>query len=130
MRAWLYNRIKEIDLPRDMEARIISSGAADNPAVPFLVVSMGVEQQVMGAPTAMGVFETPFDVWVHDRPGSMLDIDEACRLLKDTLPTLAGAQAGSVSVMEIKWEEMGPDQADDHYNTMTRRASFRMTLHR
>lgn len=131
MRSWVYNRIKAtVGLPAGMGDRIISSGSADNPTKPFIVLSMGVEEPVPGMPASTGAMWIPFDVWVHDRPGSMLHIDEAAVLLKNALPTPDGAVAGGTSVYEVRWTGTGQDAYDDHYNTNTRAVSFRISASR
>lgn len=131
MRTWIYNRIKAIaTLPGGMKDRIISSGSADNPTPPFIVVSMGVEQPVPGMPTSSRTQTIPFTVWVHDAPGSMLNIDDAAVQLKNVLPTADGAQAGGMSVFECKWTDTGEDAYDDHYNTNTRPVRFVLTTRR
>lgn len=130
MRAWIYNRIKALDLPVDMEDRVISSGAADNPGVPFIAVAMGTEVPVLGMPAEARVQEIPVDIWVHDEPGSMLHIDDACVVLKNNLPTEDGVVVGNMSVLNLRWEETSSDAYDDHYGTNTRRISFRMTTRR
>lgn len=128
MRTWVWNVAKATPgLPAGItESKIMSSGSADNPVAPFVLISMGVEQQVLGMPASAKTSEVPFDLWVHDRPGSMVNnIDKACFAFKDYLPTLVGVRVGNLVVLEIRWEEIGPDQKDDHFGTMTRRCSFR-----
>jgi hypothetical protein len=105
---------------------VISSGAVDNPDPPFMAVSMGTEQTPLGMPAESGTQEIPFDVYVHDRPGSMLKIDQACVALKNNLPTVDGAVAGGMSIHSIRWEDTSADAYDDHYQTNMRRVSFRM----
>jgi hypothetical protein len=130
MRSWIFNRIKALDLPAGMAERIISSGSADNPLKPFIVLSMGIEEPFPGMPASTGAMWVPFDVWVHDRPGSMVNIDDAARMIKDALPVPLGAVVGGVSVYECQWTGTGQDAYDDHYNTNTRDVSFRITARR
>jgi hypothetical protein len=133
MRTWLYNRIKGITaLPAGFKAdnKIIMSGSADNPAPPFAIIQMGVEQGVLGMPDSARTQEIPFTVWLHDKPGSFLNIDNAAVALKDGLPTPLGAVVGAMSVFECKWEVTGEDAYDDHYSTSTRPVRFKLTTHR
>lgn len=131
MRTWIYNRIKAAaGLPTGMGDRVISSGAADSPTRPFIVIQMGVEQPVPGMPASARVQTIPFTAWVHDKPGSMLNIDEAAKALKNALPTPDGAVAGGMTVYECKWTDTGEDAYDDHYATNTRPVRFTITSHR
>lgn len=127
MRTWIYNRIKAISgLPAGLADKIISSGSAENPAPPFILVSMGVEQKPLGMPAESRTQSIPFTVWVHDKPGSMLQIDDVAKLLKDNLPTLDGAVVGSMSIYQLVWEETGQDAYDDHFGTNARPVRFSM----
>lgn len=129
MRAWVYNRIRTIPgLPAGMGDRVISTGSEESPTAPFMIVRMGTEQARPELPAEAGASDVPFTVFVHDRPGSMLDIDEASRLLKQYLPTVAPAVVGGVSVYECRWTDIGEDAYDDHYKTNTRPVRFRMVI--
>jgi hypothetical protein len=128
MRTWIFNRIKAA-LPSAFGNRVISSGAADSPTAPFVVIQMGVEQPVLGMPASAQVQTIPFIVWVHDKPGSMLNIDDAAVALKHALPTPDGAAVGGMSVFECKWDSTGEDAYDDHYSTNTRPVRFVLTTH-
>lgn len=135
MRTWLYNRIKAMaGIPAAFGAgpmlRLISSGAADQEQPPFLLVSMGVEQTFPGIPKSMGAQTIPFTVWVHDSPGSMLNIDNAAQALKDNLPLPNGAVVGGMSIYELVWVETGQDSYDDFYKTNCRPVRFVMTTAR
>lgn len=130
MRVWLYNRIKALVLPNGMAARIIASGSADNPARPFITIQMGNEEPFPGMPRSSGAMQIPFTAWIHDAPGSMLDIDEAARALKDGLPTPLGAAVGGMSVYECNWDATGEDAYDDHYGTNTRPVRFTIVARR
>lgn len=132
MRTWLYNRVQDLlGIPASFGAansrRVISSGAADTPAFPFIVIQMGVEQNIPGMPAETKVQTIPFTVWLHDEPGSMLLIDEAATALKDNLPVPAGAVVGSMSVYEVRWVETGQDAYDDHWRSNCRPVRFVMT---
>lgn len=131
MRAWIYNRATALPgMPSGFAENAISSGAADNPRAPFLIISMGVEQPPIGMPASSRTQQIPFTVWVHDTPGSMLDIDDACVVLKNGLPTRDGFMVGGLSVYEVKWEDTGADAYDDHFKTNCRPVRFRMTTRR
>lgn len=135
MRTWIFNRIRNLSgIPNAFgvgnDMRVISSGAADNPDSPFMIVSMGVEAPPLGATAEMRVQSIPFTVWVHDVPGSMLQIDEAAVALKNGLPTEDGVVAGGMSVYNVKWEDTGQDAYDDHYHTNTRPVRFSMMTRR
>lgn len=129
MRTWIYNRIKAI-LGDPTIWSITSSGSADNPAPPFMVVSMGVEQPPLGMPASSRTQQIPFTVWVHDKPGSMVRIDEMAVALKDGLPTDLGAVVGGMSVLGLAWTDIGEDAYDDHYSTNTRPVRFVLTTRR
>lgn len=135
MRTWIYNRIRGLgDIPAAFGAgsamRVISSGSADMPAKPFIVVSMGVEQPVPGMPAEAGLKTIPFTVYVHDTPGSMLHIDDAAVALQNGLPVPAGAVVGSMSVYECRWTETGQDGFDDHWGTNVRPVRFALVTRR
>lgn len=125
MRVHIYNRVKNIaSLPAAFKEDVVSSGAADNPEAPFLIVSMGVERSPFGLPSYVGAQEVPFTIWVHDKPGSMVAIDDAAVALKVGLPTRDGFMLGGLSVYEIKWVETGDDSYDDHFGTNCRPVRF------
>lgn len=133
MRTLLYNRIKAITLPDTfgIPPRIISSGNdLDNPVKPFLLLSMDIEERPLGTTAEMRVSRVPFTVWVHDEPGSMLDIDSAAFALKNNLPTPDGEKVGDMSHYGIEWEDIGQDAFDDHFKTNTRPVHFVMRTHR
>ena len=135
MRTWIYNRIKGLaGIPTAFGVgnamRLISSGAADDPKAPFMIVSMGVESEFPGATAEMRLARIPFTVWVHDTPGSMLQIDEACVALKNGLPVPNGAVVGGMSVYECRWIETGQDVFDDHFKTNTRPVRFTLVTRR
>lgn len=135
MRTWLYNRIKGLgDMPDAFgvgsSMRVFSSGSADQPHKPFLLVVMMVEQSFPDMPREAGVQNIPFRVEVHDDPGSMLDIDDAALVLKNGLPTPAGVVVGGMSVYEVRWLEIGEDGYDDHYATNVRPVRFNMVTRR
>ena len=130
MRSYLYNRISGI-MAGNVPWTILSSGAVDNPGTPFMILSMGVEQPPLNSSPEERTQIIPFDVWVHDKPGTMVDnIDEGCRVLKAYLPTEDGVLVGNMSVYRIKWEETSNDLFDDQYGTNTRRISFSMMTRR
>lgn len=131
MRTWVYNRIKNIaGLPAGIGDRVISSGSADNPGSPFMVVQMGTEDPPLGATAEERTQQVPFTVWVHDKPGSMILIDDVTVLLKNNLPTQDGVKVGGMSVYRLKWESTGEDAYDDHYKTNTRPVRFSMMTRR
>lgn len=130
MRAWLYNRIKNIaGMSTLIGDRVISSGAADNPTEPFLVVQMDPERPPLGLTRKANAQEIHFIAWVHDKPGSMLKIDEVCVLLKNLLPVEA-VWVGNMFVASLEWDETGGDAFDDHYSTSTRPVMFTMMTRR
>jgi hypothetical protein len=135
MRTWIYNRIKAIAaMPAAFGVgsamRVISSGSNSTPAKPFLIVQFGVEDSPLGSVAEERTQEIRFTVWVHDAPGSMLAIDDACVALKNGLPTEDGAVVGGMSVYRLKWEATGEDVYDDHYATNTRPVRFSMMTRR
>jgi hypothetical protein len=125
MRVWIYNRVKALPtVAEKIGERIISSGSGDNPEPPFIVINMGVEQAVPGMPPSSKTSQVPFNVQVHDAPGSMLDIDEVALAVKNGVPTLDSLKIGGLSVMEIKWTDTGQDGFDDHWGTNFRPVRF------
>ena len=128
MRAWIYNRIKGLGtIPAAFGSganmRVTSSGSGDQPVKPFLVVQMGNEAPPLGATAEERTQAIPFTVWVHDEPGSMLPIDDACVALKNGLPTEA-VVVGGMSVYEVRWDDTGEDAYDDHYGSNCRPVRF------
>lgn len=131
MRTWLYNRIKAIvSLASPFKDDLISSGSADNPVAPFLIVSMGTERTPLGMTFSSRTQEIPFTIWVHDTPGSMLAIDDASVALKNGIPTPDGFMVGGMSVYNVEWVETGADSYDDHFKTNCRPVRFRMMTRR
>lgn len=127
MRSWIYNRVRAIALPDSFgnPPRVISASAADNPDKPFLLIAMGVESRFLGSTKSMRVQSIPFTVYVHDIPGSFLNIDNASKALKDNLP-IDGAVVGNMSIFELVWTDTGEDGYDDHYSTNVRPVRFNM----
>lgn len=121
MRTWLYNRVRGI---LGMNTRVISSGAADNPGPPFIVIGMGVEQADLQLPPESKAQSVPFTIWVHDTPGSMLYIDDTALALKNGIPSLDGFKIGGLSVLEVRWIDTGQDGFDDHWKTNCRPVRF------
>lgn len=113
-----------------MAQRVITSGNANNPTSPFIIVQMGVEQTPLGMPAESRTQEIPVNIWVHDKPGSMVAIDEACVALKDNMPYHDGIKVGGLSILDFWWEDTGEDAYDDHYGTSTRRVTFRAMTRR
>lgn len=129
MRTWVYNQVVNMDDLDDAfkaSGHVISSGAADSPLAPFLVVSMGVEQPFLGMPRSAQVQEIPFTIWVHDTPGSMMRIDDACIALKNNLPADVSFMVGGMSVFGVRWDLTGEDSYDDHFKTNCRPVRFSM----
>ena len=128
MRAWVYNRVLNLGWPTSWAnvggKRVISSGSADQPKKPFLLVSMGVEQPPLGMPASSKTQSIPFTVWVHDEPGSMVRIDDMAMLVKAELPTNVPFKIGNLSVYEVRWVETGDDAYDDHFMTNARPVRF------
>lgn len=127
MRTWVYNIIRALALPGGMADRVISSGASGSPIKPFIIVSMGMEEPILGLSRSTRTQTIPFDVWIHDAPGSMVqNIDAAAVLIKDALPAASPAVVGGMSILDCRWEETSNDLYDDHFGTNTRRVSFRL----
>lgn len=129
MRTWIYNRIKALTgIPKQFgegdDMRLFQSGSADQPEKPFMIVQMGFEMPPFGTTPAMRAQEVPFTVWVHDVPGSMLHIDDACVALKNGLPTEDGVVVGGLSIYNLRWQSTGEDAYDDHYGTNARPVRF------
>lgn len=129
MRTWLYNRIKAAaGIPAAFGSganmRVISTGAADQPVKPFMIVQMGTEDPPLGSVAEERTQLVPFTVWVHDEPGSMLNIDDAAIALKNAIPTEDGVVVGGLSIYRVKWEMTGEDAYDDHFGTNTRPVRF------
>lgn len=131
MRTWIYNRVKAILDAHGWTYKILSSGAADTPAVkPFLIITMEVEQPPLDLPAGSGAAWVPWAIWVHDTPGSMLKIDDVVIALKNELPTLDGVVIGGLSRYGLDWTETGQDSYDDHFGTNTRPVRFRAMTRR
>lgn len=135
MRTWLFNRIRGItSIPAAFGSgdtlRLFASGAADNPEKPFMVVTMGIERPPLELPRSARAQAVPFIVYVHDAPGSMLNIDDCAVALKNNLPTEDAAKVGNMSLYSLWWEETGQDGSDDHYGTVVRPVRFSMMTRR
>lgn len=128
MRAWIVNRIKALPLPGTMATRVYTN--ITSPTKPFILVTMGIESTVLGMPVEARVQTIPFTVWIHDVPGSYVNIDDSALVLKNQLPTEQNFVIGGLSVYRIAWEETGQDAFDDHFGTNTRPVRFTaMTKH-
>lgn len=132
MRTWLYNRISNLaGLDDAYKNNVYSTGSADNPGSgKFLMINMGTEAPPLGLPRSARAQDVPFTVWVHDEPGSMVAIDDACVALKDGVPTEDGFMVGAMSVYGVKWEGTGDDSFDDHFGTNCRPVRFSMMTRR
>jgi hypothetical protein len=125
MRSWLYNRIKAISLVADKVGdRVISSGSADNPETPFIVITMGVEDRPLEMPSTSKTQRIPFTASIHDTPGSMLPVDDLAIALKDGVPVSASLMIGNMSLISLEWTSTGQDGYDDHWGTNFRPVRF------
>ncbi len=128
MRAWVVNRIKAMTtLPAGFKDRVLAPGAVENPLKPFTLINMNSEQPVFGLPAEARAQSVPFTVWLHDEPGSMVDIDNASIIIKDALPAKIeeeGFKIGNLSVYEVRWTGTGDDGYDDHFGTTCRPVRF------
>lgn len=123
MRAWIVNRLKGlVDLQPIVGSRVYTDVA--EAAEPFIVVRMGVEIAEARLPAEARAQLVPFNVWVHDKPGSYVRIDDIVQIIKRDLPTEDGFMIGNFSVFRIKWEDTGNDGFDDHFGTNARRMGF------
>lgn len=131
MRAWLYNRVKGLTLVQQkIGDRVISSGSADNPQTPFIVITMGVEQRRAELPATSKAQSIPVTVAVHDTPGSMTDIDDLAIALKDGVPVLTSMKIGNMSLIALEWTDTGQDGYDDHWGTNFRPVRFEAVTRR
>lgn len=130
MRKWMFAAVNStpgrVALIGD---RLMTTGAVDGPAgdgdrpdTPFAVLRAATNQGGMGH-----VKQQRYQVWLHRDPGSMIDIDDFMKALEEHVPTLAPSQTAEGVVMDAKWEDTSGDGFDDHFQTVTRYASFLLT---
>lgn len=108
-------------------ANVFTVGAAglqgQGPKVrPFVVI-----RTMLNVPSLLPSFpviDEPYQIWVHDAPGSMTKVDSALEALKAWLPTQAPAEFGGKEIFACEWSGHSDDLYDDHYKTNTRHADF------
>ena len=111
-------------------ANVYSSGAAgiqgDTPATPFIVIrAMVVPPSLLAS---FPVDDHPYQIWVHDRPGTMGKIDAAIDALKSYLPSQAPDTFGDEYYFACEWNAMSDDLYDDHFKTNCRHADFTLKV--
>lgn len=130
MRRFIYGVVSNLELPRGAEQRVYSSGATgmgqeDQPDRPFVMVTSQTNQP--GLRRAM-INQQRFQVWFHDDPGSMTDIDDGLKLIQDALTAYAESWWNDeIFLMGVEWENTSGDMFDDHFKTNTRYCEFLIT---
>jgi hypothetical protein len=130
MRTWLYNRVLAALASTQYADKLFQSGNVDERVAPFAVLVMMVEQPFLGMPvTDRKVGNVPFAVNLHVPSGeSMLDVDDAAQALKSTIVTEDSVVVGGVTVMNLRWTDIGQDGYDDHWGTDFRPVRFNMVI--
>lgn len=129
MRSWLYNRIQPSLAGTEFEGKLFQSGAVDDRVPPFAVHVMMVEQPVIGIPVTSGATNVPFAVNLHTVAGeSMVDVDAAAFAIRDAVCTEDNVVVGNITVMAVRWTDIGQDGYDDHWGTDFRPVRFNMVI--
>lgn len=129
MRTWLYNRILPTLAGTGFEDRLFSSGNADERIPPFAVLAMMVEQPFLGMPPGARATNVPFAVNLHTQAGeSMVDVDAAAFAVRDGIVTEDAVKVGNISVMNLRWTDIGQDGYDDHWKTDFRPVRFNLVI--
>lgn len=129
MRTWLYNRVLPALVGTEFEARLFASGNADERIAPFAVLAMMVEQPVLGMPYEAGATNVPFAVNLHTTAGeSMVDVDSAAFAIRSAICTEDNVVVGNITVMNLRWTDIGQDGYDDHWKTDVRPVRFNMVI--
>jgi hypothetical protein len=133
MRKWLYESVIAAPSQSTLcEGRVFSAGGAnpngeleDIPATPFVILRSG-SQIPTGIPEAR-VVQQNWQVWVHDKPGSMVPVDDFIVELQMFLPTRTPQKVDDDWVTACEFLASSGDLPDDHYKTNTRFVEFRVT---
>lgn len=128
MRTWIYEQA--VSVPGLMVASDnIHSGASlgkmgDSPTRPFAVIKMGLAIQQNGSRRL--ATDQPFEIWVHDEPGSYLGIDNDLRLICEHFASAYPATVDGHTIVDITDPELSRDLVDEGYRTITRYAAWVM----
>jgi hypothetical protein len=113
-RAWLYEELTTVlpDIP------VMGGGAMEAPpsARPFAVIRLIDNLIILRDGFTPVAGNTPVQVWVHDEPGSYVQIEEILDTIRDQLPSQV-AEAGAHC---CEWNGRSGDLADDNYKTITK----------
>lgn len=123
MRGFIYEVVNSLTL----DANVSSSGADDplaSPDRPFIVIRSQTTQPALRRNKPV---QQRFQVWYHDNPGSMLDIDDGIDLITDALVDRAATWWTNVWIMDVEHENTSPDLFDDHYKTNCRYTEILVT---
>ena len=112
-------------------ARVFSPGAVGmknpghSPIRPFAV--MRFQPDNPGMVPKLPMSQQRFNVWLHDEPGSMDNIEDAVAALKKGLPGALPGVSENLRVIECVWEGTSADGYDDHFGTTTVYVDFMAT---
>lgn len=129
-RTWVYQKVMATPSLGVPGARVYSVGAVgrlgDTPDRPFIVI-----REMLIAPSLLPswpVDNRPYQIWVHDDPGSMMRIDQAIGAVRVYLPEQAPTVFGDEEIFACEWNAMSDDLYDDHHKTNTRHADFTLKV--
>jgi hypothetical protein len=129
MRSWLYNRVLPTLVGTEFAGRLFQSGNADDRIAPFAVLRMMVEQPFLGMPPSTKSGNVPFAVNLHTPAGeSMVDVDAAAFAVRDGIATEDSVVVGNLTVLNLRWTDIGEDAYDDHWGTDYRPVRFNMVV--
>ena len=119
-RAWVYDRLRtSTPVTNIVGDRIYSAGELEaTPKLkPFMVLRFDTETPEIEEASFQDV-----TVWVHNEPGSYVDIDAALAAIRQTLEGPVAAPDGVYAT----WLGDSPDLADDARQTLVRNSAFRL----
>jgi len=124
-REWLYATLSQnSDVTDIFGSRIFGASSAEGKKQikPFILLRTGAENPELegdDAPATSSQFAT---VWLHDEPGSYIQIDNGLEVVREALlsPALVG------SGIACRWLGDSAEFADESFGTITRNGSYQL----
>lgn len=103
-------------------------GPGDNVPKPFIVIRFSVAQPPLTSLPGAKIKQQTAQVWLHTLPGTMLPTDDFMAELEEWVPAQAPSPYDKGNILSCDWQYTSDDGWDDHYQTVTRYATFTATL--
>ena len=117
-RFWLYAKLQQNPVASLLPGGVISTMEDAPETRPFAVIR--IAQASPAVPGAERSFAT---IWVHDDPGSYINIDTILATLREQLE---GPVADLADGIAARWTGDSPDLADDDRGTVVRNATYEL----